>query len=61
MKCNFLTVKAAAGIAPPPPDIAPGCGRPWGGNIGNGGGAAAANARVPTAAAPAAPPGKSPT
>ena len=39
----YLTTITLVGSAPPPPDTAPGCGTPCGGNIGNGGGARAAN------------------
>ena len=40
---KFLTANAAAGVNPPPVGLPPdnvdvGCGTPWGGNIGKGGG-----------------------
>ena len=41
---NFLTVRTEAGRAPPPPSALPGCSRPWGGNLGSGGGERAAKA-----------------
>ena len=42
----YFTVKATAGVIPPPADTAPGCGAPCGGNIFMGGGAIAAAAAV---------------
>ena len=35
---SALTPIAIEGSAPPPPERDPGCGRPWGGNSGRGGG-----------------------
>ena len=49
----YFTVKATAGVIPPPADTAPGCGAPCGGNIFIGGGATAAAAAVMDVAAAA--------
>ena len=40
-----LTTKTVEGRAPPPAVAEPGCGTPWGGNIGKGGGTSAAKVR----------------
>ena len=42
----MFTVKATAGVIPPPADTAPGCGAPCGGNIFIGGGATTAAAAI---------------
>ena len=41
-----FTVKASAGVIPPPADTSPGCGAPWGGNIFIRGGATTAAAAI---------------
>ena len=43
------TPKIAEGIAPPPAENIPGCGRPFGGNSFNGGGAKEASNIIPIA------------
>ena len=40
----LLTENPCVGVTPPPPETAPGCGAPWGGNMFKGGGEMVATA-----------------